>query len=64
MLVSSYAELLKVTDNKKVFDKIFDNWGVTAEPIDVSVLERDYVSLNTSLDETGLWLKKSLAEQM
>ena len=64
MLVSSYAELLKVTDNKKVFDKIFDNWGVTADPIDVSVLQRDYVSLNTSLDETGLWLKKSLAEKM
>ena len=63
-LVSSYAELLKVTDNKKVFDKIFDNWGVTAVPVDVSVLERDYVSLNTALDETGLWLKKSLAEQM
>ncbi|QJX80310.1 hypothetical protein [Priestia megaterium] len=64
VFVSSYAELLKVTDNEKVFNKIFDNWGVTSDPIDVSVLERDYVSLNTCLDETGLWLKKSLAEQM
>jgi len=64
MLVSSYAELLKVTDDEKVFNKIFDNWGVTYDPIDVSVLERDYVPLNTCLDETGLWLKKSLAEQM
>ncbi len=64
MLISSYVELLKVTDNKKVFDKIFDNWGPSIESIDVSVLKRDYVSLNASLDETGLWLKKSLAEQM
>lgn len=61
MLTDVYMELLKATDNKKVFEKIFDNLGVIGEPVDSSFLAKDYVPLNSELDDSGLWIKESLS---
>ncbi|QJX80343.1 hypothetical protein [Priestia megaterium] len=61
MLDGVYAKLLAVTDNKKVFNKLFDVWGINFHNVDDFNLEKNCNLLKLVKEGEGLWLNKSLS---
>ncbi|MDU9693998.1 hypothetical protein O0Q50_22715 [Priestia aryabhattai] len=59
-----YAKLLAVTNDKKVFNKLFDVWGVQSRGVSEEDLLKKYYLVESAEENSGLWLDKSLSIDM